>query len=77
MYDLKVNKRGQLVIPKTFLKKIGLQPNFSVHASCYNNEITIIPTYRCFYCRKPLPDELSERNTCLTCPSEPPLIKLY
>ena len=77
MYDFKVNKRGQLIIPKRYLKKLGINAGYTVDVKSYDGEIIINPSYFCFHCKKPLPDELRERRACLTCPPAPPPVMIY
>ena len=59
------------------MKALKIEPGFSIDVSFCDEEIKIQPLYRCFYCRKPLPDELGERRSCLTCPPAPPEIMIY
>ena len=80
-FKVKVNKRGQIIIPKAAGSEIGLVPGVSVkgcsHTDAFGRmEFLVVPAVRCHHCGRILTDEFEKMNACPGCP--PPIItKIY
>ena len=76
MYRYKINKRGQITIPKYIRDKHGFVQGISFYFCEREREIIIYPVCQCCSCGKALPDELIDRGACLSCPP-PKITVLY
>ena len=74
--DTKINKKGQITIPKYYREKLGLVDGISIDVTEGKGELIISPVKTCHNCGKPLPDELIKRGACLDCPL-PQVIVIY
>ena len=68
MTKIKINKKGQITIPKEFREKHGLVPGISLDIRADGDKIIVKPAYTCHNCGKALPDELGSRGACADCP---------
>ena len=80
MYEVKINKRGQITIPKPIRDSLGLVPGITLNVNdydrIYSREIVVAPVVICHHCRKALPDEFIESRACPDCPPLK-IIQLY
>lgn len=76
MKKIKINKKGQITIPKEFREKYGLVPGISLDIRADGGKIIIKPAYTCHNCGKALPDDLGSRGTCADCPT-PKTVIIY
>ena len=74
--DTKINKKGQITIPKYYREKLGLADGISLDVMEKSGELIIKPVKTFHNCGKPLPDELIRRGACLDCPL-PKVIVIY
>ena len=64
----KINKRGQITIPKYICDKLGWTTDIPLDICLFEEKIIVKPVKICPGCLKPLPTELLERGTCIDCP---------
>ena len=72
----KINKRGQITIPKYIREKYDWTTDIPLDILEKEGAILIKPAYVCCQCKKPLPKELFERRACLDC-TPPVEIAIY
>ena len=70
MDKMKINKRGQITIPKSIRDKYGLKDGFSLTFSAYDDKLMLKPANFCHTCQKALPDGTP-------CPNCPPKKTVY
>ena len=68
MSEVKINKKGQIVIPKYIRDKYGLAPGITLFIEDFDYYIGVRPISKCPRCGKALPDELRDRGACEGCP---------
>ena len=69
MEKAKINKKGQITVPKEIREKYGLVQGITLDIRADGDKIVIKPTYTCHNCGKALPDELGKRGSCADCPA--------
>ncbi len=69
--EIKIDKRGRVVIPKSIREQYNLTPGIMLSLGCYADydgvTMKLKPVYVCSACGKALPSELSERGACPSC----------
>ena len=73
MFEVKINAKGQITIPKSLREKFGLKSGISLTVAEDAGKILIKPAAACGRCGKALP---SLSSTCPDCPP-PKIIKVY
>ncbi len=76
MDEVKINKRGQITIPKALRDRFGLESGISLSIAEDDGKIIIRPAIVCHHCGKTLPDAFRKSHTCPSCPP-PVIIKVY
>lgn len=64
MDKMKINKKGQITIPKYIRDKYGLKDGISMKIYDYDGELRLKPVNFCYTCGKALPDG----TPCPNCP---------
>lgn len=72
MDQVKINKRGQITIPKSIRDKYGLKDGISMRIHEYDDKLTFEPVNFCYTCKKALPDDAR----CPVCPPRK-VIQIY
>ena len=76
MEEIKMNKRGQITIPKSIRDTYGWFSGITLEIKEGETKIMIKPAIVCHRCKKPLSDEFRKTGTCPDCPP-PDIIKVY
>ncbi len=76
MDEVKINKRGQITIPKEIRDRLGLEAGISLLVIEDERKITLRPAIVCRRCGKALPDAFRNSRTCPDCPP-PNFIRIY
>ena len=63
----KINKRGQITIPKHVRDRHGWTTDIPMGIEMREGEIIIKPLHACCRCGRALTEELAKRGACLTC----------
>ncbi len=68
MSEVKINKRGQITVPKDIREELGLTEGVTLRMLTNGKQIIIEPQIYCHHCGKILTDEYRETRACPTCP---------
>ena len=72
----KINKRGQITIPKYIRDEYGWTTDIPLDICMDDEKIIIKPSHVCCQCRKPLTKELALRGACISC-TPPKITVIY
>ena len=76
--EVKVDKRGKILIPKILRDKHNFNSGITLEISDDGSTLILKPYMACSACDKALPEELYERGACATCtPKEKKIIQIY
>lgn len=70
MHQMKINKKGQITVPKLIRDKYGLKDGISLTLKDCDGKLTLEPINFCYTCKKALPDGTP-------CPNCPPREGIY
>ncbi len=76
MAEIKMNKRGQITIPKEIRDTYGWFSNITLEIKEDERKIILVPAIVCHRCGKPLSDKFRKTGTCPDCPP-PKIITVY
>lgn len=76
MAEIKMNAKGQVVIPKSVCKAFGLLPGIPLEADIIENRIVLKAAIQCYRCGKALPEEFRKTRLCPDCPPGK-IVKVY
>ena len=76
MDEIRINKRGQITIPKTLREKYGWSSDIPLEIHEWEGRIVLQPAIVCHQCKKPLSEAFRNKNACPNCPP-PTFIKVY